>query len=411
MNRKTFRLVLLVSCAHAMAHVFELSLPSVEHDIASEYPGDEAAGKILTGWLSFCWRLPWGVGALLVGVLVDRYGSPRMLAIYLLGCALTCLLVSLHLGLPVMFAAMFLMGSFASIYHPAGLPLISHCTTPDNRPRALGMHGVIGSAGIAMAPLMAGILLHQDLNWRDYYLLLALPGILLGGWFLLRHRKISTDVQELKKTGEEEERLSGRSDPEQAAWLPFLVLTILAALQGMIYAGVLTYLRRYLGFGDKGKEFDPLGYASYMMAVILLCGCIGQYIAGRIARSRALELQLTVICLANAPFLVWMGMASGTTRYLAAAVFSIVHFMNQPIYNSLVAKYTPSSRRSVCYGFSFMMGFGIGGLGAPLAGYLPSELLTYLVFSGIAVVAGGMGGILWWLDRATVSHVAGPQGD
>jgi hypothetical protein len=65
----------------------------------------------------------------------------------------------------------------------------------------------------------------------------------------------------------------------------------------------------------------------------------------------------------------------------------------------LVAKYTPSSRRSVCYGFSFMMGFGIGGLGAPLAGYLPNELLTYLVFSGIAVVAGGMGGILWWLDR------------
>ncbi len=401
MNRKTFRLVLLVSCAHAMAHVFELALPSVEHDIALEYfPSDPAAGKMFTGWLSFCWRLPWGVGALLVGLLVDRYGSPRMLAIYLLGCALTCFLVSFQLGLPLMFTMMFLMGAFASIYHPAGLTLISHCTTPENRPRALGMHGVVGSAGIAMAPLLAGILLHRDLAWRDYYLLLALPGALLGGWFLLRRRRISDDAQQLMREGEELERLSGRSDPEAAAWKSFLVLTLLAALQGMIYAGVLTYLRRYLSIGQASNEGPgPLGQASYMMALILLSGCIGQYLAGRFARNRALEIQLTLICLANAPFLVWMSMAEGNMRYVAAILFSIVHFMNQPIYNSLIAKYTPSSRRSVCYGFSFMMGFGVGGLGAPLAGAITSELVTYLVFSGIALAATVMGVILWWLDR------------
>ena len=404
MNRKTFRLVLLVSCAHAMAHVFELALPSVEHDIAMDYfPSDQVAGKMFTGWLSFCWRLPWGVGALLVGLLVDRYGSPRMLAVYLLGCALTCLLVSFQLELPMMFTVMFLMGAFASIYHPAGLTLISHCTTPENRPRALGMHGVIGSAGIAMAPLLAGILLHRDLAWRDYYLLLALPGLLLGGWFLLRHRRISEDARQLMKTGEQQEKLSGRSDPEAAAWKAFYVLTILAALQGMIYAGVLTYLRRYLGLEQAGSgEPSPLGYASHMMALILFCGCIGQYLAGRIARHRALEIQLTLICLANAPFLVWMSMADGNMRYVAAMLFSIVHFMNQPIYNSLIAKYTPSSRRSVCYGFSFMMGFGVGGLGAPLAGALTSELVTYLVFSGIAIAAAGMGVILCWLDRTAV---------
>jgi hypothetical protein len=159
---------------------------------------------------------------------------------------------------------------------------------------------------------------------------------------------------------------------------------------------------------EQAGEMDPLGYASFMMALILLCGCIGQYLAGRFARSGILELQLTLICLANAPFLVWMSMASGTTtRYIAAVAFSIVHFMNQPIYNSLIAKYTPSRRRSVCYGFSFMMGFGVGGLGAPLAGYLPGELLTYLVFSGIAVVAAGLGALLCWLDRSAVqAHTA-----
>ena len=139
------------------------------------------------------------------------------------------------------------------------------------------------------------------------------------------------------------------------------------------------------------------------MALVLLCGCIGQYLAGQLAKNRFLEIQLTMVCLGNAPFLVWMAWATGSMRILAASLFSIVHFMNQPIYNSLIAKYTPNARRSTCYGFSFMMGFGVGGLGAPLAGILSSETTTYLVFSAIALVSSGLGTLLWVLNRKPTS--------
>lgn len=135
------------------------------------------------------------------------------------------------------------------------------------------------------------------------------------------------------------------------------------------------------------------------MAVVLLCGCIGQYLAGRLARNRLLEIQITLICLANTPFLVWMAYATGSMRFVVASLFSIVHFMNQPIYNSLIAKYTPNARRSLCYGFSFMMGFGVGGLGAPLAGMLATEFTTYLVFGLISFGAAILGGILCVMDR------------
>ena len=78
MNRTILKLVLLVSCAHAMAHIYELSLPAVEQDLAASYLGTNLQqGKESTGWLSFCWRLPWGIGALLVGWFVDRIGAPR----------------------------------------------------------------------------------------------------------------------------------------------------------------------------------------------------------------------------------------------------------------------------------------------------------------------------------------------
>ena len=82
---------------------------------------------------------------------------------------------------------------------------------------------------------------------------------------------------------------------------------------------------------------------------------------------RLLEAQITLITFGNAPFLLWMGLATGWQRVAAAASFALVHFMNQPIYNSLIAKYTPRHRRSLCYGLSFAMAFGLGSFGSVIS--------------------------------------------
>ena len=141
------RLVLLVCCAHALVHVYELALPSVEQEIAREFFADDVdAGKTLTGHLSNSWRLMWGMGAIVAGWLVDRFGSKKLLTIYLLGSATTCALAAVTTRSSGPFVSMIAMGAFASIYHPAGLAMISRATTSENRARALGLHGIFGSA-------------------------------------------------------------------------------------------------------------------------------------------------------------------------------------------------------------------------------------------------------------------------
>ncbi|MDB4787034.1 MFS transporter, partial [Planctomycetaceae bacterium] len=85
MPTHTFRLVLIVSCAHAMVHMFEHALPAVEQMIGDDF----GVSKTQTGALGTAWRLPFGLGALLAGFLTDRFGSKRMLLIYLLGCMAT----------------------------------------------------------------------------------------------------------------------------------------------------------------------------------------------------------------------------------------------------------------------------------------------------------------------------------
>jgi len=391
MSGNLLRLVLLVSCAHAMVHVYELSLPSVEQEIASEYFGsDEAKGKSYTGSLSNWWRFLWGIGALLAGWLVDRFGSKPMLAIYLLGCCLTCIFASMSHSQSQLLFAMILMGASAAIYHPAGLALISHETTAESRPRALGLHGIFGSLGIGSAPLLAWLLVTSGFSWRDYYWTLAVPGGLLGGVFFLA----SLRKQDTTKTAPSVGKL-GDDEQDQAQWGSYSLLVVVAASQGFVYSAFLSFLPRYLS----GWDITWLGGTSvqagkFFAAGILLLGCLGQYVAGRIARPRLLEIQLAAVIFGNVPFLAWMAWASGWDRLVAPAMFAVVHFMQQPVYNSLVSKYSPRQRRSLCYGFSFAMAFGLGSFGAGFAGSLQSDFAVYGSLSIVAALGGAVAIVL-----------------
>ncbi len=165
----TLRLVLLVSCAHAMVHVYEHSLATVEKlvvaDAAFDIPEDQQL--VESGSLGMWLRLPFGLFALAAGFLAGRLGAGRLLLVYLFGCSLAALLAWYSPTLAVMTGAMFCLGLFASIYHPAGLTVITQHTTPENLPMALGYHGIFGSLGIALGPFLAALVLSTGATWRQ----------------------------------------------------------------------------------------------------------------------------------------------------------------------------------------------------------------------------------------------------
>ena len=399
MDSRTFRLVILLSVAHALVHVFELSMPSVEREIATIY--DDGKSEY-TGWLSFWFRVPWGLGALFVGMLVDKFGARVMLTIYFVGCAACCFLISGQPSSDMLTCLMFVLGCFASIYHPAGLALLSLKTTPENRPHALGIHGVFGSAGIALAPLLVAVLLNYGLSWTVYFQVLGVVGIVAAIIFagpcrgLLHYDPLeSINKQDSTKAD------GGRNVP--SPWTSFFIVTSIAGLMGLVYSGVLTFMKKYFTDMNAGDD-DDLIRSSYFMAGALMLGCVGQYLAGKFARIDRLEKQLITITYANVPLLILMALAEGEWKFIAAGLFSLIHFMFQPIYNSLIPKYTPENRRSLCYGYNFVIGFGIGGLGAPLAGKIDDLVYTYYILAGVAMVSATIGIILIKINRNEVDH-------
>lgn len=381
MPTSTFRLVLLISCAHALVHTFELALPAVEQMIGDEF----GVGKESTGELGMVWRLPFGLGAVLAGFLADRYGSRPLLIIYLIGCSATAVLAQWAPTFNILFLVMLAMGCFASIYHPAGLALISRETTPETRGSALGLHGIIGSIGIAGAPFGAMLLFSSgNLGWRDYYLILTVPALLIAVRLFvdeLRHRRESKAVTT---------PTSSEARPEEPiVWNRYLVLVSAGALSGFVYAAFLNFLQRYLdGAGLRPDDWTPESFRNALAAIVLACGAIGQGIAGRLCRPGRLELLLVLVLFGNVPPLLWMVYAEGPSRFVAACILAVVHFMNQPVYNSLIAQHIPASRRSLGYGFSNMMCFGIGAFGPLFAGQFVGDTVVY---GWLAVVAGVAG--------------------
>ncbi len=393
MSPATLRLVLLVSCCHGLVHVYEHSFATVEQLVVAEPQFGIAAEhqKEVSGAMGNCLRLPFGVCALAAGWLADRFGAKRLLLVYLVGCSAAAVGLWLAPALAAIYISLFLLGMFASIYHPAGIGLISLHTRPENRPMALGYHGIIGSLGIAAGPFLAGFAMNLGADWRRFYLVLTVPGLLLAVLLAARlghHERLSAAGNT--------DHSGGEQDETEVHWPSYFTLLGLTSLAGFVYAAVLHFMPRYLGQSGLHLEGVPEeSLRNYLTGIVLLLGIIGQYTGGRIARPSTLEPLLAVFALSSAPFVFWMAVAEGSQRLWAMAMFSPLFFAHQPLFNSLLAKYVPRRRRGMCYGLNFTLAFGVGSFGPTFAGWMPSDFVTYSVLAGLMVGAGTLALVLW----------------
>jgi len=405
MTRTAFRLILLVSCAHALVHVFELALPSVEQMIGEDLVGKTAAeNKAATGTLGMAWRLPFGLLAMVAGWMADRYGSRRLLIVYLGGCIITAIAAANSHSMPPLFISMLVMGCFASIYHPAGLSLISRVTTPESRGRALGWHGIFGSIGITAAPMGAAVLFGTGwLGWRGYYVSLCVPAVMIALLILVSIRRIGST----REPGSQVGPVAEEDGPFQRG--PYILLVASGALSGFVYGAFLHFLQRYLdGTGIRPESVSAESFRNLLAAVTLSFAVGGQWLAGRLARPGRLEWLQVAILSASAPCLVLMGLATGWFCLVAACSFAFIHFMTQPVYNSLIAQLVPSRRRSTGYGFSNMICFGIGGLGPLIVGQSTDNLLIYCGLAAVVGLSTLLAAALWWTTRRMSTDVPPP---
>ncbi|OYR72188.1 MFS transporter [Halorubrum ezzemoulense] len=399
------RIVGFTAGSHGLVHTYELSIPILLTVWVGEFSTTAAAlGVVVTlGYGLF------GVGALPGGILVDRFGSKPLILACLAGMAGSFLAVSLAPTLPVLAVAVAIWGLTASVYHPAGLSLLS--TSVDQRGTALGYHGIGGNLGIALGPLATALLL-LAFDWRLVTAALALPAVAVAAY------GVTVDVDVALSSADPEPGASaadggpngdstgGASGEVSLSSVAtdtriliaggFLLVFAFVTFSGLYYRTFLTFLPDLLGdvlgglvdlqlVDPESPYADQFDAGRYLYVAVLTVGVFGQFLGGRIADRVPPERGVMALMgILSALALLFIPATGTIATFVAVSLaLGVALFTVQPLSQATVAAYSPSEARGISFGYTYVGIFGIGALGSTLAGTIltragPSELFVVL---------------------------------
>jgi len=352
---RTSRLVTqgFAGVAHSFAHLFVLLFATVVLVLEREWGMDYASLFALGIPMSILF----GAGALPAGWLGDRWSETGMMTVYFFGLGAATILTGFADGPASLSGGLALMGLFASIYHPVGIPwLVRHAP---NRGRALGINGVFGSLGTAAAALVAGTLASY-LSWRWAFFVPGAVCMSAGIVFVFARRRGLFEA-----TSTATSRTSGER-PAEGARRVFTVLAVTVLCTGMIYQMTSFALPKIFAerlgalFGD-----GVVGVAG-MVTLVYLASSLTQIVGGEFAdRFRLKTVYLTTQFLQVPVLLVAFALVHPALVPVAALMIGL-NVAGQPAENALLARYTPAHWRGRVFGAKFMLTLGVSSFGVAL---------------------------------------------
>jgi MFS family permease len=359
------KVIILTSYCHFLSHFYMLIFPSLVVPL-TRYFGMPIPEVLSLGFLMY---LLFGVGALPMGIVTDLWNSRRMLTLYLLGVGIFSLLSGIARQASFLMISLMFIGFFASIYHPAGIGLISKGCK--RRGYALGINGIFGNLGLGLAPLVAGIFTYKY-GWRSIYLIFG--AIVLISGFLMFF--IDIDETPVQITISQEQPHTKRN------LIYFALLCVCMMLAGFTNRGtavvIPAYFEQAVPFLNKiihNLSFIRLSgtktlAATVLTSVVYFFGIFGQMAGGRMADRLDLRVGYFAFHLLSLPFMVMMTQFTNIPLFISAMCHVFFAWGMQPIENSLVARLTPEKFRSTSYGLKFISTFGVGSLSIITARHL-----------------------------------------
>ena len=367
MNRIEKTILAITGGAHLSVHAIMLALPSLIPIFMSEFN----VGIDVLGFVVTISAFMFGVGAIPSGWLENKIGGKTLLILYLFGSSFSAILISVSNSFNLLVFGLGLLGLTSSIYHPAGLTLISnrihHIT------KGMAVHGIFGSTGSAIGPVLATTLA-LFISWRASYATLGLFNFTLGiaSILLIPSTKDTKNVEIMNN--EKKAKVTNR--------IALLFFYITNLIMGFVYYGFTTFMP--IHFAENTKEFLPFisdtMKAGVFPSFVFLSGVIGQIIGGKLGTHFNRIRILPYIIAINIPFLLLMGYSKGFLLIFCSLCLGMTYFSSQPICNTIIADLTHSNNRGIGYGINFFLSMGIGSLAAMIGGILAINFGTTIIF-------------------------------
>jgi MFS family permease len=372
--RNDARVIGLIGSAHCLSHFFQLVLPPLFPLLKAEFDVSYAT----LGALVSVFYVASGVCQFGAGFAVDRFGARPVLlgGIGLLtGGALVAGLVP---GIYWLFPLAAVMGLGNGVFHPADFAVLNANVNPRRLGHAYSTHGIGGSLGYALAPVVS-YGLGSIIGWRQALVVLgALGFVALAALATQRHALAS------RPHGVEAPRHALAGSMDLFRQTPILLCFAYFAVLTLATIGIQTFAATALN----AAYAVPLALATSALTAYLLGSTAGILAGGFLAAHTGRHDRVAAAgLLAGGTLMLLLGVAPASAAW-AVPLFAVTGFAlgaTGPSRDMIVRGATPRGASGRVYGFVYS-GYDFGGTIAPVAvGALLDHYEPRALFVAVAV--------------------------
>ena len=347
--KNTSPTAILLNLGHLVDHWVLVVFAYTWGVIAIDWYGKESMWTELTPY-NYGALFMFGAGSLLSGRLGDLWGRRVMMLIFFFGMGASCFVIALCSSNLQIGAALTLMGAFASIYHPVGIPMLVQ--RAPNPGFTIGVNGLVGNMGLAIAAAVS-VYIGQRYGWQMSYIV---PGLvcLAGGlaFALLVPRESEAPAKRKPKL---------LNLPPSVMARVFAVMTVTAVTGSIIFNATTNGNGELLKESFKGVVENPLALSA-MLFMIFGLASLAQLLVGKLIDRYPLKNVYLPIVLLQVPLFIIASQVKAWGLLVAAIGFMLLVFGAIPFTDAMIVKYVDDRSRSRVTGLRLAIGFGVSSL-------------------------------------------------
>ena len=376
------RLIGVVATVHGVSHFYHLLLASMFPWLREAFGFSYAE----LGLLMTVFFVVSGIGQASSGFLVDRIGARPVLIASLFAFILSCLVLATASGYAQLMAGAVLAGLGNSTFHPVDFSILNARIRNERLAKAYALHGVFGSLGWALAPLLLTSVAALA-DWRAAYIAAMLPalcGLALAVW-AWGELEVSPMHAQGGPAG------AGAAEPIAVSALLRMPALWFSALYFLSIALALGAIQ---SFGTESvrllRDLEP-SHTGYLLSLFMVANALGTLAGGYVLRNPdGAERVVTLSFAAAAVCALVIGLLP-LSVWMVPVMFCLLGFASGvagPARDMLVKRATPAGSSGRVYGLVYSA-LDVGIAIAPsLFGLLMDAGLPVGIWVGVASAYG-----------------------
>jgi MFS family permease len=353
--RRDVKVIGLIGSAHCLSHFFQLVLPPLFPLLRAEFD----VSYTTLGALVSVFYVASGLCQFGAGFAVDRFGARPVLFGGISLLAGGALVAGFMPDVFWLFPVVFMMGVGNGVFHPADFAVLNANVAPRRLGHAYSTHGVGGSLGYALAPVVS-YGLGSMIGWRHALVVLGAVGLVALAALATQRHALASRAHDAVAP---HHTLAGSLElfRQKAIVLCFLFFAVLT----LATIGIQTFA----GTALNAAYGVPLALATSALTAYLLGSTTGILAGGFLAAHTAHHDRVAASGLFAGGALMLLIGAVPAVASLAIALFAVTGFAlgaTGPSRDMIVRGATPPGASGRVYGFVYS-GLDLGSTIAPVA--------------------------------------------